>query len=169
MEIRYWATRLAEAVAPDEIDLAPFIVEAYIEGGARRAKLFEQSGRGIAGGIGAGGSAAILAWVLQGIVASAQWLYSILSSEGTSNFLAVIKELLGLAKEANSKQKQRLASMPDNPYEPLKRTIEIMATELRDRGLPGDQADAITLQVIYSLLEEPANAELFVRQLESRR
>jgi hypothetical protein len=162
-----WAIRLAEVAAPDEVDLAPFIVEAFVEGGERRAKLFEQSGGGVAGGIGAGGSAAILAWILQGIVVSAKWLCSILTSEGTSNFLAVIKELLGIVKEGNPKQK--LTSIPDDPYEPLKRTIEIMATELRAHGLPEDQADAITLRVIYSLLEEPANAALFVRQLESRR
>jgi hypothetical protein len=168
LEISDWATRLAEVAAPEEVDLAPFIVEAYVKGGERRAKLFDQSGRGIAGGIGVGGSVSILAWILRGIVVSAQCLYSILSSEGTSNFLAVIKELLGLAKEARPTKKQRLASMPDDPYKPLKRTIEIMATELRERGLPEDQADAITLQVIYSLLKEPADAELFIRQLESR-
>ena len=165
--INDWAIKIAEVAAPDEIDLAPFIVEAFVEGGKRRAKLLEQSGRGVAGGIGVGGGEAILAWTLQGIVASAKWLRLILTSEGTSNFLAVIEKLLGFAKGGNSRQK--LTSMPDNPYKPLKLTIEIMSTELRARGLPDDQADAITLQVVYALLEEPGSAALFVQQLESRR
>jgi hypothetical protein len=30
-----WAIKIAEIAAPDEIDLAPFVVEAFIEGGKK--------------------------------------------------------------------------------------------------------------------------------------
>jgi hypothetical protein len=39
-----WATRIAEAVAPDEVDLAPDIAEAFVAGGRDRAELFQTAG-----------------------------------------------------------------------------------------------------------------------------
>lgn len=161
-----WAILIAEIAAPDEIDLAPFVVEAFIEGGKSRAKLLHSSGDSVAGGIGIGGGEAILAWILQGIAQSKEWLFLIFTSKATSNFLGVIKELLGLAKPSNPQKK--LTSMPDDPYKPLKLIIETISTELKTRGVSDDRADAITLGVVYALLERPDSAELFVKQLESK-
>lgn len=162
-----WAIKIAEISAPDEIDLAPFVVEAFIEGGKSRAKLLNSSGGGVAGGIGLGSSEAILAWILQGIVQSAKWLRLILTSKGTSNFLGVIKELLGIVNQKRNPQ-EKLNSMPDNPYEPLKRIIEVMPTELKKGGMSDDRAYKTTLKVVCALLENPDSAKLFIKQLESK-
>ena len=38
-----WAARIAEEAAPDEIDLAPAIAQAFIQGGKEREQLFLSS------------------------------------------------------------------------------------------------------------------------------
>lgn len=160
-----WAIKIAEIAAPDEIDLAPFVVEAFIEGGKSRAKLLNLSGSSVAGGFGIGGGEAILPLIFQGIVQSAKWLLFILTSEKTSNFLEIIKKILDLHI---SNPQKKLPSVPDNPSEPIKRIIEVMSTELKKGGMSEDQASATTLRVVYVLLEKPDSAELFIKQLESK-
>ncbi|MBC3194847.1 hypothetical protein H7X46_27730 [Pseudonocardia sp. C8] len=39
-QLTSWAERLADRVAPDEVDLAPDLIAAYVEGGSARRELF---------------------------------------------------------------------------------------------------------------------------------
>ena len=70
-----WAMKIAEEVAPDEVDLAPFVVQAFINGGRERDDLFQEAQGGTLGAFGAGDVAALLPWILQGIAAAATAIY----------------------------------------------------------------------------------------------
>ena len=45
--ISSWAARIAEEAAPDEIDLAPAMAQAFIQGGKEREQLFVSSAGGV--------------------------------------------------------------------------------------------------------------------------
>lgn len=168
--IEDWAVKLAEAAAPDEVGLAPYTVEAYLEGGEARAELFEQTDTSIAGGFGPGGVVALLPWILNGIAAAARWIAAFLAADETSNAVSVlsgVKELLaGDKREAAEEQLQNLPST--DSYQALKHIIETFRAELIKAGIPQDQADLITFRALIALLENPQETAVVVEQLQVR-
>ncbi len=159
-----WALRLAEAAVPDEIDLAPDLARAYIQGGKTRQALYKTADGGVAGAFGAGEALLVLPWVFKGITAAGRWLLSLLTSDDLNNAISVVKDAIALRKAIQSKA-QPIALPGAQSYPDLKQTIDILSRELREAGLPGDQADVITLRVVYALLEEPQSSVEFVNCL----
>src|SRR5215208_510146 len=47
-----WASRIADEVAPDEVDLAPAMVQAFVRGGRDRRDLFRQPKESVPGAFG---------------------------------------------------------------------------------------------------------------------
>ena len=168
--VNHWATKLAESTAPDEIDLAPDIAEAYIEGGEARAELFKQTDTSVAGGFGSTSGIAILPWIFRGLWAGASALLKFLTSDNTNNAVASLQGILDIHKQlkAPAEAKKQIQSMPNQaPYSHLKQFIETMRTELREAGLESDQADAITLRVVDTLLSDSQGAIQFIQQIAS--
>jgi hypothetical protein len=164
-ELNQWATDLAAAADPSEIDLAPDLVEAYLEGGEARAELFKQTDTSIAGGFGPGSVIALLPWILNGIAAAAKSILMILSSGETSNIVGLIKDLMDIGKEV-SPQKTLEAAPQTDPYLALKRVIDTIGAELRTAGLEANEADLITFRVLNALLEDPQGTATFIEHLE---
>jgi hypothetical protein len=171
--VTQWATKLAQATAPDEIFLAPAIASAYLEGGEKRAVLFKQEDTNLAGAFGPGTVAALLPWILRGIVTASTWFSELLTSDEFGKALTVVKDTVELSEKfkpeddkATSPQ-AAIEALPDvAPYTSLKRIMDVMGAELRSAGIPEDQADLITFRVLNSLLEEPQSANQFVQQLQ---
>lgn len=160
-----WATNLAIAADPSEVDLAPDIVSAYVAGGEIRAELFQQAEASIAGGFGPGTVIALLPWVLQGIAATANTILGILASSEIGNILGMLKDLLDIKKDLNSEK--RLEQLPStSPYAALKQVIDTMDSELRKAGLPAQEADLITFRVVNVLLGDLEGTATFLKHLE---
>lgn len=78
--ISSWAAKIAEEAAPDEIDLAPAMAQAFIQGGKERKQLFVSSAGGVPGAFGPGEGMALFPWLLQAISDAGPYLLSILAS-----------------------------------------------------------------------------------------
>ena len=74
-----WSLKLAEEVAPDEIDLAPIMAQAFVNGGKAREELFQQAATGALGGFGLGEVAAIFPVVLKSLAGAAPVLSAMLT------------------------------------------------------------------------------------------
>ena len=74
-----WSMKLAEEIAPDEVDLAPDMVDAYISGGREREDLFRQEGT-VQGAFGAGVDLALVPLVLDSIAHVGPGLVSFLQN-----------------------------------------------------------------------------------------
>jgi hypothetical protein len=165
-----WATRLAGLVAPDEVELAPIVVAAYLEGGPARRDLFASAGSAH-GAFVPGDVVAILPVVLKGIGLAAPFLLGLLTSEAAGRCLETAKK----AAEAVAAGKSitdlfsRPASAPAGDLAMLRTVVVTMEQELRATGLSSEQCSLITIQVVKALLEQPADAGAFVKRLEEKR
>ncbi len=158
-----WAANLATAADPSEVDLAPDILAAYLEGGESRAELFRQTDTSIAGGFGPGSAIAILPLVFRGIAAAAKWVLTLISADETGNAVSVVKDLLDIGKDVTPQE--TLEKLPaTTPYIALKRVIDTVGTELRTAGIEANEADLITFRVINALLEDPQGTATFIDQ-----
>ncbi|MEH2240999.1 hypothetical protein [Nostoc sp.] len=170
-----WSIKIAEVSVPEEVDLAPFFTEAFIEGGEEREQLFQQNQSNTEGAAGLVEGFAIFPWILRGITAGAQLLFQVLSSENVSRFITAINDSLEIKEKLTPKQnprelpgnpslRQNLQVLPDDPYKPLKQVMDIMSFELQESGLSVDEADLVTFRVVRALLEEPSSASLFIKK-----
>jgi hypothetical protein len=168
-QLNEWATELAESAVPYEVDLAPDIVDAYLKGGESREELFQQTDTSIAGGWGPGGAVALLPWILNGVAVAAKWILSLLSSDGTSNAVGVVKDIKELLnQDKNSEARNKIQELPQTePYEALKQVIDIMRAELKTAGLSDDEADLIAFRVLIALLDNSQGTATFIAQLEA--
>jgi hypothetical protein len=163
-EIYNWSIKLAESSAPYEIDLAHDILNAYLEGGNSRAELFKKEPSSNAGGFGLGGFSALLPFVFEGIAAASKWIISLISSDKISNILGVItdaKDLLSIGQKDRARNKLKQISNAEK-YESMRKTIDIIGSELKAAGIEKDEADLITFRVIVSLLENPEGTIDFI-------
>lgn len=161
-----WSIKLAAAAAPDEVDLAPAIADAYLSGGASRAELFKQSGASVAGAFGPGTAIAVLPWILRGLAQAATWLSSLLASTELGNITSFVKNAVDLGK-ALQPQEPAEDTPETAPYRSLKQVLDVFGAELRSAGIPPDQADLITFRTLNALLEEPQSAAAFIKELEA--
>ncbi|MGB7251030.1 MAG: hypothetical protein WBC73_19000 [Phormidesmis sp.] len=133
-----WAIQLAEAAVPDEIDLAPDLAAAYIQGGKARQALYQPADDGVAGAMGSADVLLVLPWVFRGITAAGQWLLALLTSDELNNASSVLKDAIALQKAIQPKAQPPALpkTLPSTqPYTALKQTIDILARELRVAGL----------------------------------
>ena len=89
-----WAVALAEAAAPDEVDLAGDLAAAYLAGGASRRELYAQPGNAI-GGLGGGTVLMVLPLILAGLGAASPALLQVLSGKAIEGTIGAIKNYLG--------------------------------------------------------------------------
>lgn len=162
-----WATKIAQEVAPEEVDLAPLMAQAFINGGQERDDLFRKAKGGILGAFGAGDVSALIPWILQSIAGAATAIYALLSSGVLEKLLWAIKDLLSI-RDSLARKKQS-ESLPDNPYAPLKRVVSAISKGLEAAKIPEDQRDLITYRVLRLLLEDPQGAAVFVKNVEAKR
>lgn len=175
--IEAWSVRLAEEVAPDEVDLAPLMAEAFRAGGKAREELFHSSERAL-GGFAPGDVVSVMPPVYQSIFAAAPLLIAVLSSDAVKGCLDAIKNALTVielrmraqkAASPSSETTPKPTMPPGDAYAPLRRIIETMRTELESSGLSDEQVDIVTFRALKALLEEPQGATQFVQELAGSR
>ncbi|WNG59950.1 hypothetical protein F0U59_38445 [Archangium gephyra] len=169
-----WAERLAMEVAPDELDLASTMAEAYTEGGAARRDLFTRAGPHH-GGFGAGEVLVVMPWLLKAISQAGPLLLTLLaSSKLITDFLECVKGVLSVldwgARDEQPKEPSPPGAVPASvPYVPLRRVVDTMEQQLRVAGLSEKQVQRITFGTLKVLLEEPKGGAGFVREVASER
>ena len=164
--ISSWAARIAEEAAPDEIDLAPAMAQAFIQGGKEREQLFLSAAGGVPGAFGPGEGMALFPWLLKGISDAWPYLHLVLASATPliATFVETINNLLEIHGRLAPKDKAE--GLPDDPYAPLKGVIKTLSTEIRSSGISQDQSDLITFRVLRALLEDPESALTFVQKVK---
>lgn len=184
-----WGPRLARAVSPDEEELAPIYVDAFVEGGQARRDLFAAGVRE-SGGFDSGDSFSVLTPVLYALSIAAPLLNGLLSSpqvatlSSMANSGANVLKLFGYGKrspdgnddnesemkdsvrETTSAFDGRMAPAPDQ-HDMLRKVIECIDAELQRRGFKEEESSVITLNVVRELLKEPAESVRFVEMLEN--
>jgi hypothetical protein len=175
-----WSMKIAEEIAPDEVDLAPDIAEAYISGGKDREDLFRQEGT-VQGAFGAGVDMALLPNVLDSIANIGPSLLSFFQNSqdalGGGYYFAgtissTVSTLLVITDHKNrEKKKETLPSENEQlahfreEYEQFKQVSGSLRKELLDRGLDEDQADLISYRVLKVMLQDPADAAKFTEEV----
>ncbi len=155
--IELWSIKLAEVTAPDELDLAPLMTEAFIRGGKERESLFSQKKESVLGGFGVTEVIIVFPRILQGIASAAQLISQILSP------VSPIKDLIEILNEMKNKQKTKV--LPEELYAGLKTLLETFTDEISKSGLPREQCEIITYHTLLKLLENPSSSILFVKAL----
>ena len=169
--IEQWTVRLAEVAVPDEVDLAPAIADAYIQGGPAREALYAPSDD-ISGAFGPIDMVLIMPRVLKGIYTAGRWILPLLASKELGNVLSAVKDAIALK---SATQKRTSPTLPPStpaktlpttpPYDALKKTIDIINHELKGAGLSNDHADLITFRIIDALLADPQGGTEFINYL----
>jgi hypothetical protein len=170
-----WSIRLAHEVAPDEIELAPLIAQAFIEGGEARRELFAKSGN-MLGGFSAGDVATIMPFALRAVSFAGLGIASLLTSPLLVEFLACIKGALTIQEtrlRVKNRENQPQAGSPlgeplippRDIYKPLREITEVIGRELRGSGIGDDHSDLLTFRILKALMEDPKGASEFVQQL----
>jgi hypothetical protein len=161
--VNAWAEKIAAEAAPDEIDLAPAMAEAFISGGKDREELFQRPEEGVLGAFGPGEGIAVFPWILHAIGVAAPLLKEILSADIVNKVLSIVKDILAIRDIL--KRKQEVDTLPDDPYAPFKKVVAVISEQLRIAGISPDQSDLITGRVLMALLKEPSEATLFIEKI----
>lgn len=160
------ALKIAEAAAPDEIDLAPLMVQAFIQDGPEKEELFKREQGSLAGGFGPGGFMAIFPWILKGLGQHGPLIYKILTTD-VADLLGLLNDLLDIPDKLNRQQK--IEALPADPYQPLKTVIDTVSQELVEAGLSQDESDLITFRVMRALLDTPQDSRIFIKAIEQEK
>ncbi|MBL9152478.1 MAG: hypothetical protein JNK37_08340 [Verrucomicrobiales bacterium] len=168
---------IATEVAPDESELAPAFLDAYLAGGQRRRDLFQPAGHEL----GAAGAStflmAVIPAVLEGLAFTSGVAMLVLKGKDLSDdVLGIIKSGLSIYEIKSKaftffksgKERGGAATSSDGKakaWEALSHVIETLSAQLQKCGLNPDQCDAATLRVIRVLLENPVAAETLLKDL----
>lgn len=165
--VHEWSVRLANEIAPDEVELAPVMTDAFIRGGKDKQELFSRS-ESVVGAFGFADMATVFPLVLSGIALVAPQLVDTLGSSLVSDYLACIKNVLSLLeiRKKSSAVPARLQLPSDDLYIPLRQVADAVYKELRKgKGLSEEKCAAISFRVLRVLLEEPRGASAFVQEV----
>ncbi|MFI6480225.1 hypothetical protein ACIBH1_19975 [Nonomuraea sp. NPDC050663] len=134
--ISEWAVDIARTVAPHEIDFAAEVGAAYAAGGTRRGELFGSARPGEPGGFG-GGGAGQLPIILDGVRASADYLYPLLSSGLLGNALAVYALI-----QAKRNKQPIPPELPAEADRLMDQAISSLIRRGESYGMKGQEAEA---------------------------
>jgi len=161
--VNEWTKKIAEAAVPEEIDLAPSIAHAFFSGGKERKQLFQREKKNVQGAFGVAEATLILPFILQALVSSATALSTFISSTGLNSFLTALNTTFSF--QDVGKRKEKVASLPDNPFLPLKNVVLTISSELHSMGLSEEESDLISFRVLMKLLEDSAGALQFIQKI----
>jgi len=156
--------RLAERVAPDEVELAPSIAEAAAQGGKEWDNLIKPFGGAMHGGILPGAEGVGDIHALMDVVRTCSNILSSFCQIGSAS-LSIIVSFLALRDRAQrARDVQKLAS---NERELLERSINAIMVELEKRGVVQQRAAELADHTLITLGEKPDVGRDFVERISS--
>lgn len=161
-EIGGWATRLAEAVAPDEADLAPDIAAVFVAGGKGRAELFRTSAA-VPGGFDAGAVLAIFPFVLSAVTAAGPAIQAFLGS-GVTGVPGMVKDVMDLRDRYRHREAEPEKAAPESQraYQALDRVFDVIEAELGKAGIEPDQRELLSYRIVRSVLDDLGGTREFL-------
>lgn len=162
-----WAKRIAQEVEPEQEDLAPMMMAAYLRGGKERKQLFENKSE--LGGFLPDGGLSLLPFAYLAVVKLADLLVAFYQAGGLrviTDLLEAWKSWLEVAKERHSATSHTATSADRaEPLLSLRRVLDEIQGTLHAQGLPQEQCELVSYRVMKALLKEPAGAAEFVTTL----
>jgi hypothetical protein len=177
--VERWSQRVAERVAPEEIDFAAEVGVAYAAGGRARKDLQRVSVQ--PGAFGPGTYAVDLPLVLQALADAGEALLFLLRSPYFSNAVAAGSLLVALRAGRHQHVPEPGQPAPSATAAPLlsdaapptseRQALEFAFSSLRDRltaaGIARDRADGVAYELLDELLKDAAGAGTFVEALSA--
>lgn len=166
-EVEVWAERIAREVAEDEVDLAPFMARAFVDGGREREELFRGDSAAVHGSFGAEAMIMIFPAVLLAIKHVGPDLagyleYVALGTETGFHTIGAIGAIMTLRgrKEREERKKELLENSK------LHEMHDRLAVEVsKVPNLDKDKADLMTYRILKVMLEDPEGAAKFTRKV----
>jgi hypothetical protein len=165
-----WATTLAEAIAPDEADLAASQAAAFVRGGATRRELLRGTEGAVAGGFGAVDLAQVMPFALDAVHRAGPPLLALLSSPELEQLIkatatavaaaAVIKDGAKLVGKWTEQPAVREVAEPEAAR--LKTAATTITVTLEGGGLDAAQATGLAGEIITHALAHPEGTRAFV-------
>jgi len=170
-----WSERIAARVAPDEIDLAPDVLTAYVAGGAVRRQLFTGP-RADPGAFGAG-LPLVLPYVVDALVHCYTVVKGFLGDPAVNSLIATAS--LGVAlrqsRKTGSARDESATATPDAPgqaadvqaaeSEVVGRAADAVAAltaRLEEAPVTVGRAEAVAGEVLTTLATDPSGAVCFL-------
>jgi len=155
--------KIAEATVPDEVDLAPIMTDAFVQGGKEKKDLFIKQEDTELGAFGPFGGIVLFPWILQGIAAAAPFILQVLREEQLEKYLSVINGFLGVCEKL--KRKESTNQLPDHLSAPLNKVLDTFSSELKASGLPEEQCERVISNVLLTLIKDPSGSFVFVEKV----
>ncbi len=156
--IQQWSIHLAEGVVPEESDLAPLLIGAYITGGKEREALF-RTDNAPEGSFISGGLIFILPYVFAGVQAAAPHILSLLSSTSLNTALTIVCNVITLHDRAKgtfaAPDPQQCNEHVQEPVYSIRQIVSVIDEHLKTASLPEEERERIAYRVIRALLEQP--------------
>ncbi len=166
-----WAQALAEVVAPDEVDLAPLWLDAYLKGGQSKADLFATS-HGVAGGYSPNEVLAMVPQVFGALAGAGTLVIAVLGSEHVKLVVKSLSACLDIGQlgtrivgGGKDGDKSRTDDVPEADRVLLERACWTIADELLRRGVRKSDSERVARRVILRLSQQPEHATQFVQTL----
>lgn len=152
-----WALRLAEAVVPNEVELAPSMVTAYVAGGTRRDEMFQRA-RSVPAGFGADVALVMFPHVLAAIAAAGHSLWKLFG--GNASTVPTLLKNLDLWDRRKRHPDEPGAAPPDHlDLGPLIDTID---EQLTASGIEPLESELLTLRIMRTLIANSAGTRAFL-------
>ncbi|MCC7478755.1 hypothetical protein IT575_09900 [bacterium] len=159
-----WAEDLARELAPEELDLAGPLLQAYLDGSDQLRPASPH------GSFGAGQIVALLPFVFKGLGASGPLLAELLGSGMLLKVLETCGAALTVVELGRQAQKLMGGHSTENrQLQSLVRVAEELPKELAASGISAEEAERASLKVLRLLLRDPAGASEFLQLLERRK
>jgi hypothetical protein len=167
--VEQWAICLAREVAPDEIDLAPDLVNAYLAGGKERQHLFAKAKEASGSSFGAVDMFTLLPAAMQIItVVWAQAQPILGNSDWARDGITLVKDVLTIGDLAGKRKKvEELPAYP--PYPAIKELISTIEKQVQTVPLKKDQRDLLTYRLLKAILENSVGTETFVTEAKKKK
>jgi hypothetical protein len=158
------AVKLAQEVAPDEIDLAPDYVNAYMAGGKERQALFLSSKEAAGSSFGAVDMAVLLPAVLNVIALVWNQAQPILNNAAwIQDGVALVKDVLTIG-DLTSKRK-KVDQLPDTQaYHSIKELVIAIENQVNTLPLKADQRELFSYHILKVILDNPIETQTFIKQ-----
>lgn len=155
--------KIAEAAVPEEVDLAPIITHAFVQGGEEKKNLFMKRGDTELGAFGPVEGIILFPLILQGIENAAPFLLELLKMEKLDKYLSIANSFLNICEKL--KRKETTKQLPENLSAPLNKILDTFSSELKASGLPEEQCERVVSNVVLTLLKDPSGSFVFVEKV----
>jgi len=158
-----WLVQLARETVPDEAELAPLIVDAYIAGGLERDQFFSANHAPGAAFVDPG-SFLVLPQILLGIVGAGAFILNLLGGPAT------FKDALGAVCNTItiSEHVLKVGAPPPatDPSEAIGHIVDVIVQQLKDSPLSDMERELMAYRILRALLENPEGTAAAIDRLQ---